>query len=95
MHNLLFLLIVFLVPLLSLALQRRPPKRKSSRSSVSKEAKNLYVMFQNDRLQDAQEQRAREITKHAEKVSKTWNNVSNRNNCGNRIDNSGGRSKPF
>ena len=55
----------------------------------------MYVMFQNDRLKDAQEQRAREITKHAEKVSKTWNNVSNRNNCGNRIDNSGGRSKPF
>ena len=44
---------------------------------------------------DEQEQRAREITKEAEEVSKTWKNVSNKNNCDNRIDNNGGSSKPF
>ena len=80
---------------LSLALQGPPAKRKSSGSSIPNEAKKLYGMFENDKLMDEQEQRAREITKDAEEVSKTWNNVSNRNNCGNRIDNSGGSSKPF
>ena len=95
MHNLLFSLNVFLAPLLSLALQDRAAKRKSSGSSIVNEARKWSIMFQKDILMDAEAQRTREITKDAEKVSKTWNNVSNRNNCGNRIDNSGGGSKPF
>jgi hypothetical protein len=59
------------------------------------QAKKLYDMFKHDKLVDEQEQRAREVTQAAEEVSKTWNDVSNRNNCGNRIDNIGGSSKPF
>jgi len=84
-----------LAPLLSLALQGPPLKRQRSTSRIPREAQKLLCMFENDRQMDEQEQWAREITKEAEEVSKTWNNVSNRNNCGNRIDNSGGSSKPF
>ena len=74
------------------------PERKRAKKRwdrTLKEAKKLSDMFKNDKLVDEQEQRAREFTKAAEEVSKTWNNVSNRNNCGKHIDNNGGSSKPL